>query len=200
MKFEELESLWTSQASVIPVAVDLAEVKRRLAPEMRRRGRMLGYELAMALLGLLALPALTVANALHDPARYGTAAQWLHASCQFAVIALLLVQIVQRVRRHRALRRQPVGSLREMTVVSLASLEAEMRDYRWRQPILGLLLASIMVAVVFAGLRHGWEAGLTAGLSSGALLAVVVAGFWYHYRVNLRPAWVRQKEMLRALE
>lgn len=200
MKFEELESLWTAQSSPIPVAVDVAEIKRRLQPEMRRRSRMLGYELSSTLLAVALIPVLAVANAAYDPLRYGSAWQWLHVACQFGVAIIYLQFVLQRLGRHRALRRQPVGSLREMTRVSVANLEAELRDYRWRQPILGLLLASTGFAVLNAGLRYGWKAGLTAGLSSGLLLGIVAAGFWYHYRTHLRPDWEQQRELLRALE
>jgi hypothetical protein len=200
MKFEEIESLWTAQASVLPAVVDLADIKRRLAPEMRRRSRMLGYELVTSALLVLLLPVLAVANYRYDPVRYGAPWQWVHMTCQIAVAGLLLAHTLQRLSRHRALQRQSMNTLRGMTEVSVANLEAEMRDHRWRQPVFALGLASATTAVVAAGLQQGWTTGLFAGVGSAALAAVMALAFWRHYRVNLYPAWVRQRQLLRELE
>ena len=198
MKFEELETLWTAQPSIVPLVVDMAKIQRSLQPELRRRSRMLGYEVAVSLFCLIAISVFTLANYHHDPVRYG-GAQLALAACQTAAVALLLAHGLRRLRRHQAIRSQPVDTLRAATAVSLANIEAEMRDYRLSQPVLWLAVASGIAAIVNAGVRHGWSTVAGAGLPTLALLGVVATVIWRHYIVNLRPAWLRQKEILRDL-
>lgn len=202
MTFEELESAWGAQRSMEARPADLTELKKTLQPELRRRRRMLGYALAVNVFALVIFPLLAVANYRYDPVRYGTGWAWVYTACQLAVIVLWAAYSLRRFRRHRALLRQSADTVRAVTAVSLANVEAEMRDCTaWRRPIMWLTVVSVVAAIANGTSKYGWSHfGLQASMGTLALTLAVGAGFWRHYRVNLKPAQARLRELLGQME
>jgi len=200
MKFEELEAMWAAQQFANPYAVDLAQLKRFIIPELKRRSRILGYEIFVLSFGLLVTPLLSFVNYLYAPPRNVTG-HWVNMLLWEAVFLVLLLYAVRRVRRHLALHRCSTDTLRALTVVSLENIEAEMNDYLtawWMSPVLiGLLLLTVYLN--FPVTEYGWKPfALRAGLILGLPLLMSLV-FWRHYRVNLKPAQARQKEILQQL-
>ncbi len=200
MKFEELEAMWAAQQFANPHAVDLAQLKRFIIPELKRRSRILGYEIFVLSFGLLVTPLLSFVNYLYAPPRNVTG-HWVNMLLWEAVFLVLLLYAVRRVRRHLALHRCSTDTLRALTVVSLENIEAEMNDYLtawWMSPVLiGLLLLTVYLN--FPVTEYGWKPfALRAGLILGLPLLMSLV-FWRHYRVNLKPAQARQKEILQQL-
>lgn len=200
MKFEEFESAWAAQSASTSAPRDLTALKQTLMPEIKRRGRMLRYGIFMASLGLVVIPLLTVANY-----RYARPANpawpWVDAVFWVAVNFAALVLLLRELRRQRALLRQSTETVRAMTLVALASLEAEMKDFRrglWAVPgMIGFQLLSLYMK--FPVTEHGWSPfawRAEAVLGFSLLLSSV---FWRHYRVNLRRDRARQQEILREL-
>ncbi|HTZ20553.1 MAG TPA: hypothetical protein VMC06_06700 [Opitutaceae bacterium] len=200
MNFEELENLWAGQQPANARPIDLDECRRALLPELKRRSRFLGYAAFSAGFALLVYPLLSVVNFLHarphNVPLYG-----VNLTLHVVVMLALLIYVVRLIRRHRALVRQNAGSIRSIAELSLANIEAEIRDYRaawWLLPLfLALPLLSVQANLPVA--EFGWgpllrRAGLVVGF-----LAVVGLVFWRHYRANLKPARARQKEILRQL-
>lgn len=198
MNYADMENLWAGQAPAMPSETEIAAAKRRVESELRRRSRMLAYEVGMNAFGLIVLPLLAVANYRHDPSRYAGPWQLAHVAFQLLVVATWVVYSTRRLLRHRALSRRAAASIRALTELSVASLEAEMKDLRfWQQPVLWLTAASLVAALGSAVFHHGWRTmalpgALTLGLVTGMALV-----FRRHYRVNLRPAYERQRELLR---
>lgn len=201
MNFEELEKLWTNQPAPAIASIDVAALKRSVQPELRRRSRMLAYELGTNLLGVVLLPVLAIANYRYDPVSYGSLWSWAQIVGQMLVVLLWVTFSLRRLMRHRALRQRSADSVRTVTELSVANLEAEMSDCRfWQRPLFWLALGGVIAALIGAGVRHGWEkTALPAGLGAFALLGVVCLIVWRHYRVNLLPAYRQQREILRQL-
>jgi hypothetical protein len=202
MSFEELENLWSRQPPTGLALADPATLQRVIRPELRRRSRMLSYQLGMSVFVLVVLPLLTILNARYNPARYGSPAQWSYAACQLAVTIFWVVYSVRRLQRHRALQRRSTDTVQAVTALSVASLEDEMRDYGniWRKPVCWIALASLTAALVNGGIRHGWkELAVPGALMTFGLITILSLVFWRHYCVNLRPALTRQREILRQL-
>jgi len=200
MKFEELENLWAAQSPSTAASVEFTALKRNLIPEMKRRGRMFRYGIFMAAFGLLVIPILTVANY-----RYARPANptwhWVDAAFWMVANFTLLVFMLRALRRQRTLLQQSAETVRALTTLSLASLEAEMKDFRrglWIVPgLVGFQLLSLYMK--FPVTEHGWgpftlRAGAVLGFS--VLLSSV---FWRHYHVNLKRDHARQREILREL-
>lgn len=200
MNFEALESLWGTQQPAVARPADLAALKQRLAPELRRRSRFLGYELFCLVFGLVATPLLAVVNYLHAPPAYPTI-YWLRLALFVTAVLAYLVVAVRRLRRHRALVAAGTETLASFAAQSLAAIESEMRDYRlglrglplW----VALLLLSIFVnqppAVV------GWTPLLLRAGFALAFLAAVGAVCWRHYYKELLPEHARRKQVLAEL-
>jgi hypothetical protein len=201
MNFEEIQSLWTGQVSVPAHTPQLLERQRTLVSEFKRRSRMLGYETFCVVLGLVLTPLLSVANYRYQPG-VGTPLYWLNLALHMLVLVAGVVLVVRRQRRHRALGRVRIATLREQTEVSLANLEAERRDYRWFPWTLGLWGALGLLSIVVNTPFHGgsWQAVLLrVGMLVG-FLGAIGAVFWRHYRKNLLPACERHREILRQME
>jgi MFS family permease len=189
MNIEEIQTLWDGQISVAAQSPQLIE-RQRLLSEFKRRGRMLGYEAFCVALGLVFTPLLSVVNHRHLPG-VGTPLYWVSAALHMLVLVACTVFVVRRVRRHRA--------LREQAEVSLTNLHAERRDYRWLPWMLGLWGALATLSIAANTPFHGgsWQA---VALRLGILAGFLGAFFWHHYRNNLLPAYIRQKEILRQLD
>lgn len=200
MSFDELETLWSAQQPAAPRSTDLAVLKQRLAPELRRRSRFFGYELFSLGFGLVATPLLAVVNYLHTPPVLPVL-YWLRVALFIAVVLALLVAAVRRLRRHRALAAAGAETLTTFAAKSLAAVEEEMHDYRLGLRFLpasvGLLLLSIFVnqppSVV------GWTPLILRTGVALAFLAVIGVVCWRHYRQNLRPEHARRKQVLADL-
>ena len=113
----------------------------------------------------------------------------------------LLVISIRGLGRHYVLRAQSKDTVRALTSVSLANVEAEMRKYAhlcWALPaLLGFQLLGLYLN--FPVTDHGWEPFLArAGFAVGLplLMSLVV---WRHYRVNLKPSKARLRELLRQM-
>lgn len=200
MNFEALESLWDAQRPAPTRPADLAALKQRLAPELRRRRRFLGYEIFCLGFGLVFTPLLAVVNCLHAPPILPVI-YWLRVVLFAAVVLALLIGAVRRLRRHRALVAAGTETLAAFAAQSLAAVESEMHDYRLGlrvlPVVLGLLLLSIFVnqppAVV------GWTPLLLRAAAVLAFLLVAGAVCWRHYDKNLKPEHARRKQMLAEL-
>jgi hypothetical protein len=201
MNFEEIQSLWTGQISVPAPTPQLVERQRTLVSEFKRRRRMLGYEAFCIALGLILTPLLSVVNYRYRPS-LGTPVYWVDAALHVLLLVACTVFVFRRIRRHRALGRSRISTLREQTEVALANLEAERRDYHWLPWMLGLWGAlgifSILTNAPFHG-GGGQAVMLRVGILLG-FLGTVGAVFWCHYRNNLLPAHARQQEILRQLD
>jgi MFS family permease len=200
MSFEELESLWGAQPPAASRPADLAALKRRLAPELRRRGRFFGYELFCLGLGLVLTPLLAVVNYLHVPPAQPVL-YWLRVALFVAVVLAFLVAAVRRLRRHRALAAAGTETLTAFAAQSLAAVESEMHDYRLALrglPVwLGLALLSIYVNQPPAAV--GWTPLLLRAASVLAVVLVVGAVCWRHYHQNLTPEHARRQQVLAEL-
>jgi hypothetical protein len=200
MNFNEIETLWDTQQPAAPRPTDLAALKQRLAPELRRRSRLFGYELFCLSLGLVLTPLLAFVNYLHA-APHVPVLYWLRVALFVTVMLAWLVLAVRRLRRHRALAAAGADTLATFAAQSLAAVESEMHDFRLglrMLPIaLGLTLLSIFVnqppAVV------GWTPLLLRAASVLGLLLITGAVLWRHYRKNLVPEQARRKQMLEQL-
>jgi MFS family permease len=200
MKFEELESAWAAQSAGAAAPRDPTALKQTVIPEIKRRGRMLRYGIFMASFGLVFIPILTVANYRHArPAN--PAWHWVDAAFWLVVNCAALVLMIRELRRQRALLRQSTATVRALTLVALASLEGEMKDFRrgaWAAPgMIGFQLLSLHLK--FPVSEHGWSPfALRAGAVLGFSL-LLSAVFWRHYHVNLKRDRARQQEILREL-
>lgn len=200
MSFEELESLWGAQQPAATRPADLAALKRRLAPELRRRSRFLGYEIFCLGLGLVVTPPLAVVNYLHAPPALPVL-YWFRVALFVAVALAFLLLALRRLRRHRTLVAAGAETLATFAAQSLAAVEGEMHDYRLglrALPVaLGLTLLSIYVnqppAVV------GWTPLLLRAAAVLAFVLVAGAVCWRHYRTNLAPEHARRKQVLAEL-
>jgi MFS family permease len=200
MKFEELENVWAAQSSGTTAPVDLSALKQNLMPEIKRRGRMLRYGIFVVALGLIGIPILTVANYRYAlPAN--PAWHWVDAAFWMMANFTLLLFFVRELRRQRALLRQSADTVRALIVLSLTSLESEMKDYRrglWGvAALIGFQLLSLSMKFPIA--EHGWS---PFALRAGAILGfslLMSSVFWRHYRVNLKRDHARQQEILREL-
>lgn len=201
MTLEELEHVWATQpAPAVRAVEDVDALKRELAPELKRRRRMLGYGIFMAAFGLLVFPALAVANhraaAPHVPVWH-----WVNLAIWMTLYAAGLAFLIRQIRRQQKLLRQSADTLRAVTLVSLASREAEMQDYRrgfWLLlPTLGLQIVNLYLKFPVAD--HGWQPFAMRAAATLGFSLLLGSVFWRHYRVHLKPAHAAQKEILRGL-
>lgn len=200
MNFEELQSTWAAQPPVNVPAIDAAEVKRVILPEINRRRRMLGYELFVVVLSLVILPLLTVANYRYAPSAL-PGWYWFYHGSWMVVLVAWLVALVRAIERQGALRQQCTRSLRDLTMASLASTEAEMAGYRKALMVVPFMIGFqlINLYLMFAAGVPGWQPfGVRAAFVIGLPLAIG-AVIWRHYCVNLKPARDRQQAQLREL-
>lgn len=200
MTFEELENVWAAQSASPAAPGDLTALKQNLMPEIKRRGRMLRYGIFVAAFGLLVIPTLAVAN--YRYARPANPAwHWVDATFWMVVNFTLLVLMIRELRRQRALLRQSAESVRALIVLSLTSLEAEMKDFRRGLSVVpGLIAFQLLnLTMKFPVAEHGWS---PFALRAGAILGfslLMSAVFWRHYHVNLKRDRARQQEILREL-
>lgn len=200
MSFEELESLWSAQRPAPARPADLATLKQRLGPELRRRRRFFGYELFCLSIGLVLTPLLAVVNA-----RYAPPAQpmlyWLRVGLVVTALLAFLVATLRRRRRHLAMADAGMETLTAFATKSLALIESEMRDYQLGLRALplwvGLLLLSIYVNQPPA--LVGWTPLLLRAGFSLAFVAAIGAVCWRHYHHELKPEHARRKHMLAEL-
>ena len=203
MNFDQFESLWNTQspaaaAGAAPAA--LAEHARRLAPELRRRSRVIGYGIFALSLALVLTPLLAVINSLHrapaNPEFY-----WLRAVLCTVATAALLAGAIRRHRHHRALAESRADTLAASAAKALAVVEGEMQESRlavrlapW---LFALVLLSIQANVPVA--THGW---VPFGARAGLTLALCVLGGavgWRHYHQILAPERARRQQVLEEL-
>jgi MFS family permease len=200
MKFEELENVWAAQSAKTTAPHDLTALKQKLMPEIKRRGRILRYGIFMALFGLVLIPLLTVVNYRYaKPAN--PAWHWMDVAFWMVFDFAALVLMIRELRRQRALLRQSTETVRTLTLVAMASLEGEMKDFRrgvWAVPgMIGFQLLSLYMKFPVA--VNGWS---PFALRAGAVLGFFVmlsSVFWRHYRVNLKRDHALQQEILRGL-
>jgi hypothetical protein len=197
MNFEELESAWNAQRPANPLAVDLAKLKGLATSELKRRSRFFVYAIVMVVFLLIVLPLISVGNYRYAPPQ-NTAWYWTNFAIWMVIMGALLVISIRGLGRHYVLRAQSTDTVRALTSVSLANVEAEMREYVhlcWALPaLLGFQLLGLYLS--FPVTDHGWEPFLTrAGFAVGLplLMGLVV---WRHYRVNLKPSQARLAELL----
>lgn len=200
MNFEELSSAWATQSPAVSSAIDTTRLKHSILPEVKRRGRFLAYAIFVNVLSLVILPLITIGNYRYAPPRH-PGWYWFYFSAWMLLLAVFLTLLIRRAKRHGGILEQCTHSLREFTIASLASLEADMRECRlavWGWPaMIAFQLTNLYVNFPFA--EFGWQPfGLRAAFVMG-LSAVLGFVFWRHYRVNLKPAYTRQKELLEQL-
>ncbi|MGC4071192.1 MAG: hypothetical protein QM760_01465 [Nibricoccus sp.] len=202
MNFDEIQSLWAGQISAPPAqAPEFIERQRALLKNFKQRRRMLGYGAFCISLGLIFTPLLSIVNYRYLPG-VGTPLYWVSVALHLMVLIASSVFVFRRLRRHRALGRVRISTLREQAQVLLVRLGEERSDYRWLPWMLGiwgmLAILSIIVNTPFHG--GSLEAvTLRIGLTLG-FLATVAAVVWRHYHVNLLPAYARQQEILKQME
>ena len=161
---------------------------------------MFAYGYFFLTLGLVVVPLLAVVN--FNYARPENVLLFvLNALVGVTVSVSLLVGMIRRHRRHRALAQAKAESIADFLAVSIENLEAEMQDFRvsrWGvMACLGISLLAIYVNHPIP--RFGWGPfGIRAAMVLGSmvLLLSVVAR---HCRKNLQPELERRKEMLERL-
>lgn len=200
MNFEEIESLWARQPAAPVAPSHLAALRRVVRPELRRRGRLLGYGVFVASFGLVVGPLLAIVNYRHAPPSHAIW-PWINLVIATAVLGIWLVSLVRQLRRQRRLVQQRAETVRALATISLISLESEARDFRrilWQWPAL-LALQLITLYLNFPVTQFGWApfAGRASFALGLPLLMSLVA--WRHCRVNLHPQLERQQEILRQL-
>lgn len=200
MNFDEIQSLWAGQAPVDSRTRALAENQRPLVNAFKRRQRFLAYEAFGLVFGLIFTPLLSVVNFLYRPSA-GTPLYWTSAILHLVVLVGFSVLAFRRMKRQSILARVRVENLRQQAEVSLASLEAERRDYRWL-PWALLLWAGLAVLSVAGNTSfHGGSfaaVSLRVGMIAGFFSMVWVV-LWRHYHVHVLPDYARQQEILRQL-
>lgn len=201
MNFEELTATWAAQSTAKAHTPDIAALKQSVIPELKRRGRFLGYAVFTHVLGLVILPLLAVANYHYAPPR-NPAWHWFYLAAWMLFLVTLLVAAIRGIQRHGARSWQCTRSLRDLTAASLISIEREMRSYRfaaWLAPVV-IAFQLLDVLVKFPVSEFGWHPfGARAALIVGLQL-LIGASFWRHYRINLKPALSRQKELRQQME
>jgi len=200
MNFDEIQSLWAGQEPVDPRTRALAENQRPLVNAFKRRQRLLTYEAIALVFGLILTPLLSVVNFLYRPSA-GTPLYWTNAVLHLVVLSVCTVLVFRRMQRQRTLARVRVENLRQQAELSLASLEAERRDYRWLPWALGLWAGLALLSVAANTPFHGGSfaaVSLRVGMIFG-FFAMVGTVFRRHYRVNVLPSYARQQEILRQL-
>ncbi len=201
MKFEELENLWAGQnvasAARLP---DFAESQRKMLPELNRRGRFLTYSLGGLGLFLVIYPLLSAANFRARTPEHPTLF-WLSVAAHMGFFATLFFWAIRQRERHRELRRQSAGSLREVAEVSQRNAEAEMREYRMNVFVVPIMVGMTLLSIFVnqpAGAGAAWLA-LRLSITLG-FYGLVAGIFTLHYLANLKPAHARWSEILRQLE
>lgn len=200
MNFEQLQSAWATQPPVKLPAIDAAEVKRALLPEINRRRRMLGYDLFLVVLSLVVIPLLAVANYRYappaDPLWY-----WFYHGSWMIFLAVSLIAVMRAIDRQGAWREQCTRSLRDLAAAALASTEAEMRSYRKALALVPLMVAFQLVNVYlrFASGETAWKAFTAPAAFVIGFPLLIGAVFWRHYRRHLVPACNRLQAQLREL-
>lgn len=200
MNFDEIQSLWAGQEPVDSRTRVLAENQRPLVNAFKRRQRFLAYEVFGLIFGLIFTPLLSVVNFLYRPSA-GTPLYWTSAILHLVVLVVCTVLAFRRMKRQSTLARVRVENLRQQAEASLASLEAERRDYRWLPWVLVLWAGLAILSVAGNTAFHGGSfnaVALRVGMIVG-FLSMVGAVFWRHYRVNILPDYARQQEILREL-
>lgn len=200
MKFEELENLWAGQTVAATRLPDFAEGQRKMLPELNRRGRFLSYSLGGLGLFFVVYPLLSVANYRARTPDHPTLF-WLNMAVHMAFFTTLFFWALRLRERHRELRRQSAGSLREVAEVSQRNAEAEMREYR-----MNVFVVPIMVGMTLLSIFANQPAG--AGAAWLALRLSITLGFYglvtgifaLHYHANLKPTHARWTDILRQLE
>jgi len=196
MNFEELEKLWGNQQAPDPCHRNLAELKQRLRPELRRRSRFFAYEIFCLGFGLVVTPLLAIVNFRHTPPD-NVAVYWLHVVLVVTVLLGFLAAAIRRLQRHRALAQADTDTLAAFATQSLANVEAEMKDYRagrWALALwTGLALLSAWLNQPIA--KVGW--GPFAGRAGPVLLFGLLLSWLFtrHYRTNLAPERARRKKV-----
>lgn len=200
MKFEEFENLWAAQPATPARVPSLDDCRRRMQPELARRGRFHGYALFCFAVFFVVYPLLACVNARHTPPAQPVL-YWTNAALHLGFMGLLLGYTLRLRRRQRALARESAGSVKQMASVSLRNVESELAEYRanrWVMPILGALTLLSLVVNAPAGAGAAWwgpRLAFTAGY-----YAFTLGLFAFHARANLKPAHARWSEVLKQLE
>jgi hypothetical protein len=201
MNTEDLDSLWNAQRPATEFRrPDPAELARQLAPELRRRSRLLGYEIFCLVLALVLTPVLALANARYAAPAHPTL-YWLRVTLFLAAVSVALVFALRRLRRHRALAKTKADTLAGAATRALAVVEAEMHDYR-----VGLRSAPAWLALLLLSMYANAPAGQALWVFMlprvsvlAFFLLVMGAVCWRHYRKHLVPELARRKELVGQL-
>lgn len=200
MNLENLEDLWSAQRPASALQPPPGELNRLLAPELRRRSRIYGYEFFCIGLALVLTPLLAVVNYRYQRPEYPVL-YWFNAALFVTVALVALAGLIQGLRRHRQLAQTRGESMAAFAAKALAAVEVEMRDYRrafvWFVVWFGLAVLAIYVNHPVT--THGW---VPLGQRVGGVLifyAVIGAGYLRHYYKNLVPERARRRQLLREL-
>lgn len=200
MNLENLEDLWTAQRPAATLQPPPAELGHLLAPELRRRSRIFGYEFFALGLGLVLTPLLAVVNYLYaapaNPVLY-----WFRAALYVVVVMLALAGLMRRFRRHRQLARTQGDTMAAFATKALTTIEAEIQDYRaaFAGAAVWFALAVLSVYVNHPVTTEGWTPfGQRVGMVV-VFFAVLGAGYSRHYYKNLVPERARRKHLLSEL-
>lgn len=200
MTFDDLEKTWNAQRLPAVRSRDRDDVKRHLASELKRRRRFFCYEFFCLVFGLLTIPGLAVLNFFHERPD-SVVLYWVRGVLVLLALLAFLIGAIRRFRRHQVLSEATTNTISAVVVLSLESVEAEIRDCRamqWALLIwLGLALFSIYVNQPISKL--GW-APFTARASMVLGFGLVVGWvFWRHQRKCLEPERTRRMELLQQL-
>jgi hypothetical protein len=200
MNYEELESAWGAQRPANPPSVNVAQLKRNASAGLARRSRFFGYGIFLTLFFLIVSPLLTVANYRYAPPP-NPVWYWTSFSFWMVFMVAMLVAAIRGLARHSVLRAQSADTVRALTVVSLANVEVDMRDYRrlcWLLPAI-VALQIVGLYVNFSPAEHGWGPFLRRSGFTFALPLLMSLVIWRDYRVNLKPARKRLAKLLEEL-
>lgn len=200
MNLENLEDLWGAQRPMAAAQPLPGELNRLLAPELRRRSRIYGYEFFCIGLALVLTPLLAVVNYRYQRPEYPVL-YWFNAAL-FVIVALVaLTGLIRGMRRHRQLAQTQGDSMAAFAAKALATVEAEMRDYR-RAFVWFLIWFGLAVLAIYVNhpvTTHGWAPLGRRVIGVLIFYAVLGAVYVRHYYKNLRPERARRRQLLREL-
>ena len=201
MQFEEIESVWALQQPVKTSPDDLPALRRALMAKLNLRKRLLILAGAGTIVGLVIIQVLFYLNLrvmrVED--------QWLSFSrlvLNQTVNLLIVLELARIFLRHRQLARGRAESVRDVVSLALASVEAEMADYRlgWWGTVVLMAQSVLSVYLNRAVPQFRWEAfGVRAGLIV-AVYGLIGLLVWRHYRRKLEPERERLKVTLSQLK
>ncbi|MBC7367905.1 MAG: hypothetical protein H7343_14020 [Undibacterium sp.] len=199
MNFEELESTWSLQQPAPPQ--DAALLKLAMRQQLARRRRVLGLTALGTAAGLLLLPVLFYLN-LHRAPVVDPAVSLLRLLLNLGAGTIVMTYLLRQLGRQRTIERSSGESVRAMLTLAVASVEAEMADYRrarWLGPL--VVISALFSAFINQPVSHvDWSQFAVRAALILALVIPMALIMWRHYRRHLAGEHARLLTTLRQFD